>query len=65
MVEQRKVAIPDMVEQRKVVGKIEERLSQLDNGEQILHKTKRQIDFYRQSVLKAAFSEVSNGKKVL
>ena len=60
-----KVAIPDMVEQRKVVGKIEERLSQLDNGEQILHKTKRQIDFYRQSVLKAAFSEVSNGKKVL
>ena len=54
-----------MVEQRKVVGKIEERLSQLDNGEQILHKTKRQIDFYRQSVLKAAFSEVSNGKKVL
>lgn len=60
-----KVAIPDMVEQRKVVGKIEERLFQLDNGEQILHKTKRQIDFYRQSVLKVAFSEVSNGKKVL
>lgn len=58
-----KVTIPDIVEQKKVVEKIEEKLSQLDNGEQILQKTKGQIDAYRQSVLKDAFNEVSNGEK--
>lgn len=58
-----KVAIPDIVEQKKVVEKIEEKLSQLDNGEQILQKTKGQINAYRQSVLKDAFNEVSNGEK--
>lgn len=58
-----KVTIPDIVEQKKVVEKIEEKLSQLDIGEQILQKTKGQIDAYRQSVLKDAFDEVSNGEK--
>lgn len=58
-----KVAIPDISEQQRVVRQIEEMLSQLDNGEQMLQKAKRQLDAYRQSVLKSAFDEVSNGVK--
>lgn len=58
-----KVAIPNISEQQRVVEQIEEMLSQLDNGELMLQKTKRQIDVYRQSVLKSAFDAISNGKK--
>ena len=57
------VSIPDIDEQKKVVGEIEERLTQLDNGNQILQKTKQQLAVYRQAVLKEAFNEVADGKK--
>ena len=51
-----KVTIPDIDEQKRVVREIEERLSHLDNGEQMLQKTKQQLDVYRQAVLKEAFN---------
>ncbi len=51
-----KVTIPDIAEQKRVVREIEERISQLDNGEQMLRKTKQQLSVYRQAVLKEAFN---------
>lgn len=42
-------------EQERIVAKIEELLSELDNGVETLKKTKRQLEVYRQSVLKKAF----------
>lgn len=51
-----KVSIPDISEQERVVREIEERISQLDSGEQMLQKTKQQLAVYRQAVLKEAFN---------
>ena len=51
-----KLSIPSLPEQRRIVAHIEEQLSQLDNGVETLEKTKLQLDVYRQSVLKEAFS---------
>ena len=53
-----KVTIPDIAEQKKVVEQIEEMLLQLDNGEKLLQKTKEQIVFYRQVVLKEVFKNI-------
>ena len=51
-----KVAIPSLSEQERIVAKIEELFSQLDDGVNTLEKLQRQIDTYRQSVLKNALS---------
>jgi type I restriction enzyme S subunit len=47
--------LPPLPEQHRIVKKIEELFSELDNGIENLQKAKEQIKTYRQSVLKAAF----------
>lgn len=42
-------------EQERIVAKIEELFSELDNGVETLKKTKQQLAVYRQAVLKEAF----------
>ena len=59
-----KVWIPSLEVQAKIVTKIEEMLSQLDEGVETLNKTKEQLKVYRQAVLKEAF-EFSRGDKVV
>ena len=51
--------VPPMDEQERVVARIEELFSELDNGVETLQTTKRQLAAYRQAVLKDAFSQVS------
>ena len=45
-----------MSEQEKIVAKIEELFSDLDNGVETLKKAKQQLAVYRQAVLKEAFA---------
>ncbi|HET54506.1 MAG TPA: restriction endonuclease subunit S [Ignavibacteria bacterium] len=47
--------LPPLPEQRRIVEKIEELFSELDNGIENLKKAKAQIKTYRQAVLKFAF----------
>lgn len=49
------VVIPGLSEQERIVAKIEELFSQLDNGVETLKKAKQQLAVYRQAVLKEAF----------
>lgn len=46
----------DKVEQMRIVARIEELFSELDNGVETLRKAKQQLAVYRQAVLKDAFS---------
>ena len=48
--------IPSLSEQEHIVGRIEERLSQLDSSVKTLKKTRQQLAVYRQAVLKEAFN---------
>jgi len=57
-VEQKDIYIPDLPEQQRIVGRIEELFSQLDDAEATLQKTKAQLALYRQAVLKEAFESV-------
>ena len=50
-----KVAVPPLEEQQRIVARIEELFSQLDDAEATLQKTKAQLALYRQAVLKTAF----------
>ena len=50
-----RVKIPSLSEQKRIVARIEELFSELDNGVETLKKTKQQLAVYRQAVLKAAF----------
>lgn len=50
-----KIWLPSMPEQRAIVTKIEELFSELDSGIDSLKKAKKQLEVYRQAVLKAAF----------
>ena len=50
-----KVFVPSLEVQAKIVTKIEEMLSQLDDGVETLNKTKEQLKVYRQAILKKAF----------
>ena len=52
---QQKLIVPSLEEQKRVVAKIEELFSELDNGVETLKKTKQQLAVYRQAVLKEAF----------
>jgi len=49
------VPLPPLSTQHRIVEKIEELFSDLDNGLQNLKKAKQQLETYKQSVLKAAF----------
>ena len=53
---QQKLAVPSYKEQKRIVARIEELFSELDNGVETLKKTKQKLAVYRQSVLKAAFA---------
>ena len=50
-----KVKVPPLDEQKRIVAKIEELFSELDNGVETLKKTKQQLAVYRQAVLKEIF----------
>lgn len=50
------VPIPSLEEQERIVARIEELFSELDNGVETLRKTKQQLAVYRQAVLEDAFS---------
>ena len=49
------IPIPDIDEQKRIVSKVDELFSELDNGVETLKKTKQQLAIYRQAVLKEAF----------
>lgn len=49
------IKIAPLPEQRAIVSKIEELFSELDSGIDNLNKAKKQLEVYRQAVLKAAF----------
>ena len=49
------IPIPPLLEQERIVARIEELFSQLDAGVETLKKTKAQLAVYRQAVLKEAF----------
>ena len=52
---QQKLIVPSFNEQKRIVSRIEELFSELDNGVETLKKTKQQLAVYRQAVLKEAF----------
>jgi type I restriction enzyme, S subunit len=49
------LVVPTLTEQQAIVAKIEELLSELDNGKQQLLTAQKQLKVYRQSLLKWAF----------
>ena len=51
-----KVKVPSIPEQQRMVSRIEELFSSLDNAVETLQKTKEQLAVYRQAVLKEAFN---------
>ena len=53
--EQYPIPVLSIEEQNRVVARIEELFSELDNGVETLKKTKQQLAVYRQAVLKEAF----------
>ena len=50
------VPVPPIEEQNRIVARIEELFSELDNGVGTLRKTKQQLVVYRQAVLRDAFA---------
>lgn len=49
------IFLPPLNEQKRIVEKIEERFSELDNAKTILEKNKLQLKQYRESLLKSTF----------
>jgi len=58
------IALPSIEMQKQIVAKIEEMLSQIDDGVETLNKTKEQLKVYRQAVLKEAFSTFVDKDKI-
>jgi type I restriction enzyme S subunit len=58
------IPIPPIAKQQAIVAKIEELLSELDNGKQQLLTAQQQLKVYRQSLLKWAFEGKLTNKKV-
>ena len=61
--EKEDLEIPGINEQRRIVSRIEELFSELDNSVSTLQKTKEQVVVYRQAVLKEAFSTETHAVK--
>lgn len=59
-----KVCVPPISEQERIVARIEELFSQLDNGVDTLKKTKQQLAVYRQAVLKEAFEGATHKQPI-
>lgn len=62
-IEKKELEIPPIPEQARIVSRIEELFSQLDNGVETLQKTKQQLAVYRQAVLQQAFCPSAGWKK--
>ena len=62
---QQKLVVPSIEEQKRIVAKIEELFSELDNGVETLKKIKQQLAVYRQAVLKEAFASSTASYKRL
>src|SRR3990172_2811202 len=58
------IPLQPLKEQQAIVSKIEELLSDLENGKQQLQTAQQQLKVYRQSLLKWAFEGKINNKKV-
>ena len=52
-----RIYVPPLDEQARIVARIEELFSELDNGMQTLQTIKQQLAVYRQAVLKEAFED--------
>ena len=63
-IEKKELDIPSLPEQKRIVTRIEELFSELDNGVETLQKTKQQLAVYRQAVLKDAFSHITEKKTI-
>lgn len=63
-IEQMLLVVPPLPEQQAIVAKIEELLSELDNGKQQLQTAQQQLKVYRQSLLKWAFEGKLTNKNV-
>ena len=59
------VPVPDIEEQKRIVAKIEELFSELDNGVETLKKTKQQLAVYRQAVFNSVIDSYPGEKFVL
>ena len=55
-----KVSIPPVIEQERIVARIEELFSELDSGIETLKKVKEQLDVYRLAVFKGLFNKSEN-----
>ena len=55
--EKYEIPVPSLDEQQRIVYRIEELFSSLDNAVETLQKTKEQLAVYRQAVLKEAFEK--------
>ncbi|MCF8255842.1 MAG: restriction endonuclease subunit S [Bacteroidia bacterium] len=58
------LVLPPLPEQQAIVAKIEELLSELDNGKQQLQTAQQQLKVYRQSLLKWAFEGIKKPKSI-
>lgn len=58
------ITVTSLDEQRRIVSRIEELFSELDNSVSTLQKTKEQLAVYRQAVLKDAFKGVVEKKPI-
>lgn len=59
------IVIPPSNEQKRIINKIEELLTDLDKGIEYLKTTKQQLKVYRQAVLKRAFEgKLTNEKNI-
>jgi len=54
-IEKQELNVPSLDKQQRIVSRIEELFSSLDNAVETLQKTKKQLAVYRQAVLKEAF----------
>ena len=55
--------VPSLDEQERIVARIEELFSELDNGVETLRKTKQQLAVYRQAVVKSVLDTYCNDVK--
>ncbi len=63
-IEQMEIVLPPFAEQQAIVAKIEELLSDLENGKQQLLTAQAQLKVYRQSLLKWAFEGKITNKDI-